>query len=1358
MSPRRGSKSDSDARALSESLSSLFAQVVTSASCLLPGSTAEIWFIDARFERFERVATSSSEVTPNQPVEVTSDSSCLDHLISTERLRCIRLAGGDRDVFSADDIQRMPGVQVICSYHWSEGPVIGAISGLLVLWSARTDGMSAESCAQFEAIGHQLGVSLRIFKKEWVQHADLAIARAAKISPGMRQFAEKAVNRILPQLFEGSAVSLFLVNPAKDRLDLTASTGIENRTDHKTVWYRKGEGLTGWVWEHSQPLRLPGDMRRGEAQSQMLERYKPKPECAFRSLDQTRPDAIPQLLILPLLQEGEPIGVLRLTGRVGNPSFSQLDESLAVEVVEDLANWVVHRAKLDQAERQHEARDCLSDELQVESNEQTALRLLLAAVTSGKGLSFNRAAVWLCDPEERRLEPKYIVGAHEGEEVHRIWEEVADLSIRAIFEKARDALDDAQIPAVFWKAIVPLSDDGEDVMNRAFHGKLPLKPLHARDFAGASPGTVVVRDLFRSDEVAVVPIDGNRGPLGILCADNFVDGKPIAQDDIAALQQFARTGGLALERIRGITSREVVAALQRRLVGAIVDGSDPDAMMSRVLDELCAYFKYERWLLYYHDKENKVVSVLGSRGFSPEDVSSLSFLTADTHAVAPKVVRSNVHHFTYAAETDPEIATIWKSQLKLTGPLLAYPLAVADTVTGVLVINDANLENSIVVQIEPFVNELVTAIRTVDLSRRLAKRDQLIRLMQQTQTAFVNAFADELWFLHVLAVRVMEITRANLCAVYRISPRSTSEQPVYSRVVALGYPNQESSDERLPATGENAGLVNHVLAGEPLMIANIAKDSRWSHKQQRIVEEIFPSEVRSFLGIPLRNRLSRTSGRPVGAIALTRARLSEADGLAFQQDDRTLVEGVATALSSFLTLKDAWRHLNEHSHALRSIHQISKRLTALTYEAPGRVDDLLKAIADQTNSLLHADLVLVFHFDKERGTFELPPAIAGHAHDQGSLQEIWCDADRLRAMASHRTPIYEEDIGTLLHGESAITPLLSSFVTEQEGFMAFAALPFIEPAEAPPSGSSHGPASAPSDLVGLMLLAYRRPHPFSAVDKLVAETLTSYAALALRSARGVTRIIQAREEEFEAFYSGLAHRLRNLLVTLPEALEFAVSASGGNTPLHQIYQDALDSANHAQRLVASLERLSRSRSQPRMVKLEAKSLVNEIARVVKRRVADKAAVTVLPSVELLELYVNRDSIVDDFRNFANDSLRHSAADRSLKVEVQFGEAQKDEVDSVGLIPGRYLKIVYADNGNGVPGQLKSRIFSPLFTTASGAEKDGFEKGLGMGLALARQTARLHGGAIRECGVFGEGVRFELLLPISKANETQRGFK
>jgi len=74
----------------------------------------------------------------------------------------------------------------------------------------------------------------------------------------------------------------------------------------------------------------------------------------------------------------------------------------------------------------------------------------------------------------------------------------------------------------------------------------------------------------------------------------------------------------------------------------------------------------------------------------------------------------------------------------------------------------------------------------------------------------------------------------------------------------------------------------------------------------------------------------------------------------------------------------------------------------------------------------------------------------------------------------------------------------------------------------------------------------------------------------------------------------------------------------------------------------------------------------------------------------------------------------------------------------------YLVVTIADTGCGMTVEEIDRIFSPEYTTK--------EKGLGLGIPLAAEIIRGHGGDIRVISRRGEGTTFEIILPKERLTE------
>jgi signal transduction histidine kinase len=89
----------------------------------------------------------------------------------------------------------------------------------------------------------------------------------------------------------------------------------------------------------------------------------------------------------------------------------------------------------------------------------------------------------------------------------------------------------------------------------------------------------------------------------------------------------------------------------------------------------------------------------------------------------------------------------------------------------------------------------------------------------------------------------------------------------------------------------------------------------------------------------------------------------------------------------------------------------------------------------------------------------------------------------------------------------------------------------------------------------------------------------------------------------------------------------------------------------------------------------------------------------------------------------------AAARASGRIEIRTHASRKEV----------FLEI--ADNGCGIPEEVRARIFDPFFTTKPVGE------GTGLGLSMSLGIVSDHGGRIELESAPGEGSRFRVILPV-----------
>ena len=72
--------------------------------------------------------------------------------------------------------------------------------------------------------------------------------------------------------------------------------------------------------------------------------------------------------------------------------------------------------------------------------------------------------------------------------------------------------------------------------------------------------------------------------------------------------------------------------------------------------------------------------------------------------------------------------------------------------------------------------------------------------------------------------------------------------------------------------------------------------------------------------------------------------------------------------------------------------------------------------------------------------------------------------------------------------------------------------------------------------------------------------------------------------------------------------------------------------------------------------------------------------------------------------------------------------------------GDLIEVRIKDNGNGIPQNLLKKIFQPFFTTKPTGQ------GTGLGLSLAYDIVKVHGGELKVESKESEGAEFIIQLP------------
>lgn len=187
----------------------------------------------------------------------------------------------------------------------------------------------------------------------------------------------------------------------------------------------------------------------------------------------------------------------------------------------------------------------VSESIQRDDEIDSVIHALLTGVTSGSGLGFNRAMLFMMDHSKKSLVGKMAVGPDTLEEAIEIWSSVSscDLDIfsqlksfnekEAKGKRLLDRIQSAQFPI-----------DDNSIFAQSF---LKRESIHIYDAGSDSRLDDAVRQFMDVREFVVTPLVSVNKPIGIIIADNKFNQAPISNDNIELLSIFAFQATLLIE-------------------------------------------------------------------------------------------------------------------------------------------------------------------------------------------------------------------------------------------------------------------------------------------------------------------------------------------------------------------------------------------------------------------------------------------------------------------------------------------------------------------------------------------------------------------------------------------------------------------------------------------------------------------------------------------------------------------------------------------------------------------------------------------------------------------------------------------
>lgn len=236
---------------------------------------------------------------------------------------------------------------------------------------------------------------------------------------------------------------------------------------------------------------------------------------------------------------------------------------------------------------------------------------------------------------------------------------------------------------------------------------------------------------------------------------------------------------------------------------------------------------------------------------------------------------------------------------------------------------------------------------------------------------------------------------------------------------------------------------------------------------------------------------------------------------------------------------------------------------------------------------------------------------------------------------------------------------------------------------------------------------------------------------------GLIRLSERRA----VFVSAVTHELRTPLTTFnmyTEMLSSGLVPKGREMDYVDILKNEAGRLTHLVDNVLSYARVEKNSVSLHLEKIPVPDLASGIIARISPRLASAgmdSQLSVVPELQLEAVMADMTAVEQIVYNLADNAAKYARFDGSiLKVEL------KPEK--------RFLVIRVEDEGKGISGSLKGKLFRPFSRSAE--EAAGKQPGVGLGLALSRELARSMGGDLCLEESSGRGCRFALRIPLSRA--------
>ncbi len=263
-------------------------------------------------------------------------------------------------------------------------------------------------------------------------------------------------------------------------------------------------------------------------------------------------------------------------------------------------------------------------------------------------------------------------------------------------------------------------------------------------------------------------------------------------------------------------------------------------------------------------------------------------------------------------------------------------------------------------------------------------------------------------------------------------------------------------------------------------------------------------------------------------------------------------------------------------------------------------------------------------------------------------------------------------------------------------------------------------------IVGVFQFLNKRDGPFGPEDESFIDALSVHAAIALENARMAREMVQSeRLSAVGKMASTIIHDIKNPMGTLRMYAQ-VIKKKTDDTEAAQLADEIIRQVDRFVNMTQEILDFSRGVSDIHLEEIDLQELMEGSLAFIEKDLS-KRNVRVAQNFEFVgNCMIDVEKMVRVFYNLAGNAADAMPEGGTLTVTTQ----KQDQT----------LVISFADTGQGMPPEIRSRVFEPFFT-------HGKKHGTGLGLAIVRKIIDDHHGKIEIDSEVNKGTTIRLLFPL-----------